>query len=386
MFDDFDIMEEEEGGGNSFATYTPAEPDGLKPPRDSTLCLGHTTIEKTLLDYIASGAVPHAMIFAGPIGIGKSTMAFRLARYLLKNGTPDMAQDSLFGDAPLAPTSLDVDANDPTFTKVAAGGHPDFLSLEYSLDPKKSGKEAPIDVYTARKVAPFLRMTASNGGWRVVIVDNADTLNRNSQNALLKILEEPPSNALLILVTHRLGAMIPTIRSRCRVLHFDPLDADNLAELMKREVGDTLSGRDLQMLNLMSAGSIGSAQKIIETAGLETAQSVLSILENYPRFNFVDIHHLAENAGRFGSNDSVFKNIESTFLTIVENIIFARAKNMGGLPAPLDDNALAAMMNAHNIETWLDIFEKLKSHFAQVNFSNLDKRQGVIGAFNLITP
>lgn len=384
MFDDFDTMEE--GGDDSFGTYTPEEPDGLKPPRDSTLCLGHEKIEKTLLDYISSGAVPHAMIFAGPVGIGKSTMAFRLARYLLKNGTPDTSQDSLFGDATPAPTTLDVPANDPTFAKVASGGHPDFLSLEYSLDPKKSGKNAPIDVYTARKVAPFLRMTASNGGWRVVIVDNADTLNRNSQNALLKILEEPPSNALLILVTHRLGAMIPTIRSRCRVLHFDPLTSDNLADLMKREVGNTISGHDLQILNLLSAGSIGTAQNIIETGGIETAQSVMSILGNYPNFNGVDIHHLAENAGRFGSKESVFNNIESTFLTLVENIIFAHAKNQDTLPAPLNEGAFMTMMNAHTLETWLDIFEKLKAHFSQTKYSNLDKRQGVIGAFNIIAP
>ena len=385
MFDDFQELEEEQED-DIFGSYEPEEPDGLQPPRYSTLCLGHEQVEIKLLDLINSGNMPHAVIFLGPVGIGKSTMAFRLARYLLKHGTADSAQDSLFGDAPLEATSLDVVANDPVFTKVAAGGHPDLLTLEYSLEPKKVGKQADIDVYTARKVAPFLRMTSADGGWRVVIIDNADRLNRNAQNALLKILEEPPSNALLILVTHRLGAMIPTIRSRCRTINFEPLKEDALSQLMQQEIGNTISRDDQALLSAITGGSMGLAQKFVETGGLETTQTILGLLERWPDFNKVEIHHLAESVGRQGQ-DAAFDNIELVFLWIAEQIIFAKAKGEGGTPsAPLDKGFITSMRNTYTLPQWLEIFENLKAHFAQARFSNLDKKQAVLHAFNLIKP
>jgi DNA polymerase-3 subunit delta' len=172
MFDDFQDMDEvEQGFASSYESDEAlGEPEGLVEPRHSNFFVGHESAQERLLSLINSGAMPHAMIFSGTQGIGKSTLAFRLARTLLKHGTPDSNQDSLFGDAaPADITSLSIDADDPVFSKVAAGGHPDLLTIE-PLEGKKS-----LDVNTARKVAPFLRMTSADGGWRVVIVDDADT-------------------------------------------------------------------------------------------------------------------------------------------------------------------------------------------------------------------
>ena len=163
MFDDFDDMGSE-AVEDSFGSYEPEEPEGLSPPRESSLFLGHQNIEKTLIDLINSDAMPHALIFSGQKGIGKSTMAFRLARYLLKHGTGDEVQDSLFGDGPTEAHSLDVSYEDPIFSKVVSGGHPDLLTIERSMDTKKGTRKANVDVETARKVTPFLRMTSSDGG------------------------------------------------------------------------------------------------------------------------------------------------------------------------------------------------------------------------------
>ncbi|HPD82453.1 MAG TPA: DNA polymerase III subunit delta' [Alphaproteobacteria bacterium] len=385
MFDDFEDIENELSN-DMFGTnaYEPEEPEGLLSPRDSSLFVGHSSNEKILLDFINSGAMPHALIFSGQEGIGKATMAFRLARYLLKNGTPDSAQDSLFGDTPAAATSLDIPADDPVFSKVSSGGHPDLLTIERGIDAKKGTQKNSVDVETARKVAPFLRMTASNGGWRVVIIDDADTMNRNAQNAMLKILEEPPSNTLLILIVHRLGAMIPTIRSRCRVLNFEPLAEDCLNQLMEKQIGNSLDNSQKQLLNALAAGSVGRAQQIIDSNGLETAQSILDLFQQYPNFNWVDIHHLSDQAGRAGQ-DSTFNHIEKTFLWVIESFVFALANHNQTLPAVLDTPPLTDMMKSRPLDQWLKIFEELKAHFEQTNFSNLDKRQAVLGAFNFLT-
>ena len=383
MFDDFQDMDEEQGAGALGSSYIePQDPEGLLPPRESSLCLGHNNNEKALLDLINAGTMPHAVIFSGPMGIGKSTLAFRLTRYLLKNGTVDSAQDNLFGDVPTETTNLDVPKDDPVFAKVTSGGHPDLLTIGRPMDTKKGTQKNNLDVETARKVAPFLRMTSAEGGWRIVLIDDADSMNRNAQNALLKILEEPPSNTLLILITHRLGAMIPTIRSRCRVLHFDPLTEDVLGELIQKEIGNSLSPQEQNLLTFLAGGSIGNAQKILETKGLETAQMVLDLFNRWPQFNSVDIHHLADYAGRAGQ-DNTFKNITKTILTLIESIVFAKAKSESSLTTPLEADHFTYLMAHYPLETWLEIFEEMKDHMARAQYANLDKRQAVIGAFNL---
>ena len=379
MFDAFDDIQDE----GDFGSYTPDEPEGLLPPRESSFFIGHENVEKNLLDLINSGAMPHAIILSGPRGIGKATMAFRLARYLLKNGTPDDTQDSLFGDAPETASTLNIAHDDPIFSKVSAGGHPDLFTVERAMDAKKGVRKAHVDVDTARKVAPFLRMTASNGGWRVVVIDDADTMNRNAQNAMLKILEEPPKNTILILVTHRLGALIPTIRSRCRTISFNPLSDDAMKQLMTKEVGNTLTSDQQNILSSMANGSIGEAQKIINSKGLETTQNVLDVFQKNPNLNWVEIHHLADQAGRAGQNPS-FEIIEKTFLWVIENFVFCKASDSNPLPEALNSEVYINIMQSKNLETWLKIFEDLKAHFSQAKFSNLDKRQAVIAAFNML--
>ena len=378
MFDELQEIEGEEG----FGGYDMAEPEGLLPPRDSTLCLGHEAVEQKLLNLINSGAIPHALIFSGVQGIGKATMGFKLARYLLKHGTADSAQDSLFGDAPLEATSLDVAQDDPVFSRISSGGHADFLYIERPTDPKGVQKNT-IDVDTARKVAPFLRKTASDGGWRIVLVDDADTMNRNAQNALLKILEEPPSNALLILITHRLGAMIPTIRSRCRVLSFDHLEQETLEQLMTRAVGDTVSSRERKILTALAGGSMGAVQKIIDAGGFDTIQMTLDLLEGWQNWNWVEIHHLADSVARAGQAD-LFKNVELIMGWVTTQMVFSKAKKLERLEDPLENEAFTALLNHYSLEEWVKICDNLTEHFAQAHFANLDKKQAILGAFNII--
>lgn len=369
MFDALDIDEENFGG---FVSKAGAEPEGLSYPRETSLLIGHEDVEKKILSLLNSGNIPHAVIFSGISGIGKSTFAFRLARYLLKNGAGDSTTDSLFGDAPPPATSLNISSDDPVFRQVASGGHPDLLTIERPMDERKGTMKNNLDVETARKVNPFLRKTASDGGWRVVIVDDADTMNRNAQNALLKILEEPPKNAMLILVCHRLGNMIPTIRSRCRVVQFDPLSTENLALLMQKEIGDSLPQKEQEILSFLSEGSIGTAKTIMETGGIETALNILDILKRVP-IDMVEVHALSNSIGK----DDIFKNIELFFLKMIEAIIFSKAQNKV-LPVPL-----LSMNFEGDLDCWLNKYEVTKEHFAQAWRGNLDKKLATLNAFFL---
>ncbi|MEM8833213.1 MAG: DNA polymerase III subunit delta' [Pseudomonadota bacterium] len=357
--------------------------EGLKEPRDSNLLIGHDEIEQKLLKLVEGNNLPHALIFAGPKGVGKATFAYRLTRFLFSKGIEDDSQDSLFGDtAPKgAAENLDTDVNDPVFAKVSSGGHPDLLTIEKSYDPRTKKEKKGIDVETARKVAPFLRMTSSEGGWRIVIIDNADTMNNNAQNALLKILEEPPKNSLLILIAHRPSAMIPTIRSRCRTIAFSSLAEEHFNTLLSKEYGDEFSTEEKQLLLHLSNRQFGQTKNIIENDGLENIQTILRFFDNYPNFKIKDIHHLAETVGRAGQ-EKLFDIIGLFFDLYFAEVIMAKAKNK---PLdPLFQNTLSQALSDKQLQTLLETQEKIRELFSQTVPANLDKRICIINVFSAL--
>ena len=373
--DDEDDDDDIDDGGDEPAGYTGAP--GLTHPRTMDICLGHEGIEKTLLDMLHGGRMPHSLIFAGQKGIGKATMAYRLARHILKNGTADPNQDSLFGDAPAKAASLNIAPDDPVFRRVASGGHADMMSVERAFDEAKNRFKSGVDVDEIRKIAPFLRMTASDGGWRVVIIDDADTMGRSAQNAILKILEEPPKNTILILVAHSTGALIPTIRSRARVMHFQPLEQGPIRDLLARQV-HTLTNAQLDTLLQLAGGSIGKALHHIQENGLETLDQILAIFEHYPAWNWGNLHILAEDLGRAGREQG-YKAFEELLQWTFAQLAMSKARGQSPqLPA------LHGFMRNSSLEQLLKICENLESHFNKVETANLDKRQGVLGAFSLI--
>lgn len=351
------------------------EEPGLKHPRDMNFCLGHDAVEQQLLEMFQSGRMHHGLIFTGQKGIGKATMAYRLARFLLKDHT-DPNQDALFGDAKPVSETLHVAPEDKIFRRVASGGHPDFMTVEREYDTAKNRYKASVPVDAIRKVPGFLRMTASDGGWRVVIIDDADTMNRNAQNALLKVLEEPPSKTVLVLVTHRLGALIPTIRSRAQVVNFHPLNDGALQQLIDyQDYG--LGPQDAQTLRDLSEGSVGKAVEYMEEAGLETLAQITDLMAYHPHWEWDKLHAIADNLARPGQ-DQAYKTFGRLLCWMFSKICVSKAR---GLPSPY----LQSFVSNSSLEQLLEICENLHAHFNRVERANLDKRQGILGAFSLIT-
>lgn len=377
MFDEF---MEDEYMDDADGDVTPAS-SSLPPPRDNPELFGHDAIEKSLIDLYNKGTLPHALIFAGPMGIGKATMAFRFARFLLKHGSADTDQGGLFGDAPPAPENMAIPVDDPVFRKVASGGHPDLRYMERPVNDKTGEKKTVLDVDTIRTIPPFLRMKSSDGGWRIVIVDEADLMNKNAQNAILKILEEPPPQSMLILICDRLGAMIPTIRSRCRTIHFSPLNENAMSVLIKRAAPNATSG-ETALLALLSDGSMGRALTLHEEGGANTLGIILGFLENWPTWDWAKIHPMAENLGR--GDEKAYAGFASIMEWVCAEILRAMAMPGRKLPEILNVDAVRALQNHYSLEEWTEICEKLREHFITINISNLDKRQGVIGAFAII--
>ncbi|HCM84186.1 MAG TPA: DNA replication protein DnaC [Alphaproteobacteria bacterium] len=229
---------------------------------------GHETAEKNLLQLALSGRMPHAWIFTGPAGVGKATLAFRLARFLLYRGFS-------YSHMPMPPENLAVLPEAPTSAQIAAGSHPDLMVIA----PPEAGKD--INVEQIRAVPPFLSMTASQGSWRIVIVDGAESMNRAAQNALLKVLEEPSPNSVLILLAENTGALLPTIRSRARLLRLVTDGAaaiDRIAQFDPRI--SELTQASQQYLWKMAGNAPGQVLQLLDQDALTYLNHLLGYMQS----------------------------------------------------------------------------------------------------------
>src|ERR1700723_762820 len=190
-------------------------PISVPHPRETTDLFGHGEAETALLNAYRSGRIPHAWLIGGAQGIGKATLAYRMARFVLAHRNP------LASPVQRAET-LYLDPSDPVARHVAAGAHGSLLTLERTLNDKGVMRTV-ITVDETRETISFFGSTAAVEGWRVCIVDTVDELNPNAANALLKILEEPPKQSLFLLVSHAPARVLPPILSRCRRLARRPL-------------------------------------------------------------------------------------------------------------------------------------------------------------------
>src|SRR5262252_5910510 len=262
------------------------------PPWRNSRLLGHKAAEQALLAAHTSGRLHHAWLIAGPRGIGKATLAWRVARYLLAG----QAQGGLFGGNA---EGLDVAADAPGRSLVDARSHPDLFHLRRTLNPDTGRIRAEIAVDDVRELGAFMHMTPAMGQWRVAIVDSADEMNRNSANAVLKILEEPPPNAVLLIVAHAPGRLLPTIRSRCRRLALQPLSEDIVMRLLGELAPDVKEGERVALARL-AEGSIGRALELAGAGSLELYSEMVNVLATLPELDMARLHGFAERFARRG--------------------------------------------------------------------------------------
>jgi DNA polymerase III subunit delta' len=366
--DDIEVSEEreEEAAG---------EPQPVVPPRDNALLLGHEAAEAALLQAYRSGRLPHAWLLSGPRGIGKATLAFRFARFLFAEGA---ASPGLFA-AP--PASLAIAPEHPVFRRVASGGHADLLVVERSIDPKRKKLRSEIVVDDTRAIATFLRLTPAEGAWRVVIVDGADLMNRNAANALLKILEEPPQKALLLLVSDNPGRLLPTIRSRCRILALKPLGEAEVREALARYRPDVSAG-DRAVLAQLAEGSIGRGLDLAGAGGLVLYRSLVRLLEGLPALDGAALHALGDRVARADGEDAYRILAELLPGWVARMVALATGGGEGERAAlPGEAQTMRRLAGRRGLDQWVEVWENLNQLFALADSVNLDRKQVVLNAF-----
>lgn len=258
--------------------------DGVPEPAENPRLAGHGEIAGMLAAAYRAGKLPHALLFVGPVGVGKATLAFHLAHHLLK-----------FPDHRAAPEQFtEPDPKSSLFRQIATGAHPSVLHLTRPVNERTKGFKTVLTVDEVRRINRFLSLTSHDGSYRVVIVDPADDMNTNAANALLKNLEEPPAKTLFVLIAHSLGNLLPTIRSRCQTIRFSPLDDASVADILEGvEQPLPADGPARAALTQRASGSARAAILLTQYGGLEIARA-MEALVRAAKPAFADKQKLAE--------------------------------------------------------------------------------------------
>ena len=348
------------------------------PPRANAELIGHEDAERALLEAYESGRLAHAWLICGPRGIGKATLAFRFARFLLAGGGSPK-EGSLFG-APRPSASLAVDPESSVFHRVASGGHLDLITVERRFDEKRNRLRAEIVVDDVRAVGTLAAHTAAEGGWRIAVVDSADEMNVNAANALLKVLEEPPARTILLLIAHNPERILATIRSRCRRLNLRALDVGTVTELVCRYRPGS-ERTEAEAIAHLADGSIGRALILAEQGGAELHADLIDILGKLPELDILALDRFGDRATKKGA-DETFALVADHYRRVLARII--RAAGGAGVGEGGSDRERALVERlaaAANLDRWLEVWDKTGALLGRVDSASLDRKQVLLILF-----
>jgi len=335
------------------------EPDrhaGTPHPRDQHAFFGHPEAEAAFVEGIRSGRLHHAWLIGGPAGIGKATLAYRVARRLL-----GLRRGEEAGVA-----SLDLDPGTPASRQVAALSHPNLTVLRRAAATNKKAASATIPVDAVRRALSLFGSTAADGGYRVGIVDSAQDLTVASANALLKVVEEPPPRSIFLIVSHAPQRLLPTIRSRCRRLLLRPLAGEDIRAVV-RTLGPPWTEAPPEVLEQairLGEGSVGRTLDMLDADKVKLVADVNGALEALPQVEPKRILALAEGLARRDAEDSY-----ELALDTVHRWVSRR----------LHEQASAGALR---LAPLVEVCDKVARSAQEIDTYNLDRRPFVLALFD----
>lgn len=322
--------------------------------------IGHASQERYFLDAWTRETMPHSLLFSGAKGVGKATFAYRLAAFILSGGE---GNDALFG-----PSDLSVPPESPIVKRMVAGSHGDFLAIT----PDTSTATAAIKVDAIRKIGDFLSLTPSEAKWRVVLIDSADDMNPNAANALLKLLEEPPSHAAIILISHNPGKLLPTIRSRCRTIAFKSIDPEGFSIVLDRAGSKPSSGSEA--LHALAYGSPGMALTLEQYDAPGLYEQLLKVLAHYPKTDDAALAQLVKTVA--GAKD---KELWNVWRHVWECLMYRLAQFQQDIPLqPISDQESATLTRLASLaepDHWQSLHDQASRWFRDTEVLHLDRKQ-----------
>jgi DNA polymerase-3 subunit delta' len=334
----------------------PDQFDGAPHPRDQFAFFGHREGEGAFIEGLRSGRLHHAWLIGGPQGIGKATLAYRLARTVLD---PRRMSDTSL-------ESLDISPDASVARQVSALSHPNLSVLRRAPATDKKAASTTIPVDAVRKALNMFGSTAANGGYRVCIVDSAEDLTISSANALLKVIEEPPPRSLFLIVSHAPQRVLPTIRSRCRRLLLRPLENDQIKAAI-RSLGEPWAEMPSPLLDQAlpyGEGSIRRTLELLDADKVAFIEQVTRLLDGLPKADTKQVYALAEALAKRDAEDSYELALET-----VERWVSGKLHEKAGLgPARL--------------APLVEVCEKIARTAREIDVFNLDRRPFILTLFD----
>jgi DNA polymerase-3 subunit delta' len=324
-------------------------------PRAARSLIGHALAERELLDAYRAQKLAHAWLIGGREGIGKATLAWRFARYILAH--PDPAAPSV-----RAAANLSVELQAPAVRQVMALAHPDLALLRRNWNPQSKNFFSEIRVDDVRAALDLFHKSAGAGGWRICIIDCAEDLNREGANALLKMIEEPPPRSLFLIVAHKPNQILPTIRSRCRRLILEGLAPADIAAIIGG-LGDpwsAIESGDIERAAARANGSVRETLKRIDPAMREMGAMIEAAVGRLPQVDFAEIHKLADAVSARGAGEAF-----DGLMNALYDWLAARARGRTGA----------------NLASIADLWDKIRAATREAETYNLDRKLHVLSVF-----
>ena len=347
------------------------EPDrieGAPHPRETARLIGQARAEEAFLEAYNSGRLHSGWMITGPKGIGKATLAYKIAAFLLAE-QPE-GEVGLFGDAPPLPTTLDIGDDHPDMRLIRAGSHPRLTIVRRPVDEKTGKLKTEITADPVRDLKKFFHMSSADGGRRVVIVDAADEMNVTAANSILKELEEPPARTTILLLSHQPSKLLPTIRSRCRELRCTTLNADDMNDALAQA---DIHVDETESLATLSGGSVGEAIRLVNHDGLQLYRELVHLFDRLPTVDRSAALKLAESC----TGKAAEVRFEMTLDLI--DLFLARTARAGLLGEPNSQGAngearLLARLSPHDqaARKWADLQQQLSLKVRRGRAVNLD--------------
>jgi len=262
-------------------------------PRFRARLVGHIDQQQSFLAAAHAGRLHHAWMLTGPKGVGKASFAWLAAKYILAGRAQEVG---LFGPVE-PPENLAQLADDAVALRIEEGSHGDARVLALAENPKTGKMRTEITIDQVHALNGLFTQTATEGGWRVVVIDSVDDMNRSAANALLKVLEEPPKDVLFLLISHSPGRLLPTIRSRCRVLGFPPLSDADVGDFLTSELPELSPETTVQLID-WADGAPGLALNLLDQQAPALKADLLALLTPIPQFDMGAIHGWATDLAK----------------------------------------------------------------------------------------
>lgn len=350
--------------------------EGFPHPRETWQIYGQSTAEMALLQAIEGDRFHHAWLLTGPKGIGKATLAWRAARFLL---TRSPSRDKGLFTANQTARNLEIDRDHPVARRILAMSEPGLLSVRRPWDADRNRFKTQITVEEIRRINSFFGLSATEGGYRVVIIDSADEMNSAAANALLKILEEPPRNAVLFLVSHRPSRLLPTIRSRCRELRLAPLDAESLSKALMQAGGPDNASDAMAEL---SGGSVGEALRLSSLGGTDIYARIVELLSTAPRMDRQMASALADQAGQRGAEERLELTLRLIDVALARLAVAGAGQSTSREAAEGEQEVLARLSpNLKRAQAWAELNHELGDRLAHGRAVNIDPASLLLDAF-----